>query len=95
MRDAEGNELARGLCNYPATTLRDAVASRAQRGDPGDAARERELGWEDDLDGPPECVHANNMCVTHVETLSRSFTFADFQGAGYDSGARDSSDEER
>jgi len=95
VRDAEGNELARGLCNYPATTLRDAVASRAQRGDPGDAARERELGWEDDLDGPPECVHANNMCVTHVETLSRSFTFADFQGAGYDSGARDSSDEER
>ncbi len=95
VRDAEGNELARGLCNYPATTIRDAVASRAKRGDPAEAAREREQGWEDDLDGPPECVHANNMCVTHVETLSRSFTFSDFQGAGYDSGARDASDEER
>ena len=95
VRDDEGNELARGLCNYPATTIREAVARGAKRGDPAEAAREREQGWEDDLDGPPECVHANNMCVTHVETLSRSFTFSDFQGSGYDSGARDTSDEER
>ena len=33
-------------------------------------------GWEDDLDGPPECIHANNICVTHVETLSRSLSLA-------------------
>ena len=44
-----------------------------------------EDGWVDDEDGPPECMHANNICVTHVETLKKSFTFSDFLGAGYDS----------
>jgi glutamate 5-kinase len=94
MRDQEGNEFARGLCNYPAATLRETVASHLGAVGADGLTRESEEGWEDDMDGPPECVHANNICITHVETLSRSFTFADFQGPGYDSGAQASSDEE-
>lgn len=86
----DGNELARGLCNYASSTVREAVAVSDKKQTP-DVTE----GWEDDLDGPPECIHANNLCVTHVETLSRSFTFADLQGAGYDSGAQVSSDDER
>ena len=88
--DVDGNELARGLCNYASSTVREAVAVSDKKQTP-DVTE----GWEDDLDGPPECIHANNLCVTHVETLSRSFTFADLQGAGYDSGAQVSSDDER
>lgn len=87
--DRDGNELARGLCNYAANTVREAVAASTQIG------TEKSCGWEDDLDGPPECIHGNNMCVTHGETLSKSFTFADLQGAGYDSGINASSDDEQ
>ena len=51
-------------------------------------------GWEDELDGPLECMHANNICVTHVETLSRSYTFSDFVSSGYDSVTARPSDED-
>ena len=44
-----------------------------------------EDGWVDDEDGPPECMHANNICITHVETLKKAFSVNDFVGAGYDS----------
>ena len=85
VRDAEGNELARGLLQLRrATSLRDAVASRGEAAAGRGRARTGTSGrttWTD----PPECVHANNVCVTHVETLARSLTMSDFIASGYDS----------
>ena len=76
--DLDENELARGLINYASTTVKALE---------GATSGPAEDDWEDDLDGPQECMHANNICVTHVETLRRSFTSADFLGhTGYDSG---------
>jgi glutamate 5-kinase len=81
IEDEDGNELARGLCNYAAAD----VAGEKRRED-GEARRDGEEAWEDDLDGPMELMHANNICVTNVETLRRSFTFTDIS-QGYDSSA--------
>jgi glutamate 5-kinase len=83
IEDEDGNELARGLCNYASAD----VAGEKRRED-GEARRDGdgEEAWEDDLDGPMELMHANNICVTNVETLRRSFTFTDIS-QGYDSSA--------
>ena len=71
----------RGLCNYASDVVQRAVgAGEAAAGAVADGDE-----WEDDLDGPPECFHANNVCVTHVETLARSLTMSDFIASGYDS----------
>jgi glutamate 5-kinase len=81
IEDEDGNELARGLCNYASAD----VAGEKRR-ENGEATRDGEEAWEDDLDGPMELMHANNICVTNVETLRRSFTFTDIS-QGYDSSA--------
>lgn len=78
VRDGDDNELARGLCNYSSDMIRKGIGGEQGNEGLGD-------GWEDELDGPLECMHANNICVTHVETLSRSYTFSDFVSSGYDS----------
>jgi len=81
IEDEDGNELARGLCNYASADV-----AREKRRENGEATRDGEEAWEDDLDGPMELMHANNICVTNVETLRRSFTFTDIS-QGYDSSA--------
>ena len=81
IEDEDGNELARGLCNYASADV-----AREKRRENGEARRDGEEAWEDDLDGPMELMHANNICVTNVETLRRSFTFTDIS-QGYDSSA--------
>lgn len=81
IEDEDGNELARGLCNYASADV-----AREKRRENGEARRGGEEAWEDDLDGPMELMHANNICVTNVETLRRSFTFTDIS-QGYDSSA--------
>ena len=81
IEDEDGNELARGLCNYASADV-----AREKRRENGEATRDVEEAWEDDLDGPMELMHANNICVTNVETLRRSFTFTDIS-QGYDSSA--------
>lgn len=81
IEDEDGNELARGLCNYASADV-----AREKRRENGEARRDGEEAWMDDLDGPMELMHANNICVTNVETLRRSFTFTDIS-QGYDSSA--------
>ena len=81
IEDEDGNELARGLCNYASADV-----AREKRRENGEARRDGDEAWEDDLDGPMELMHANNICVTNVETLRRSFTFTDIS-QGYDSSA--------
>jgi glutamate 5-kinase len=83
--DEDDNELARGLCNYGSATVKASAGAAAES--IRNMVHVGEDEWEDDLDGPPECMHANNICITHVETLSRSFTSADFLGhaSGYES----------
>ena len=81
IEDEDGNELARGLCNYASADV-----AREKRRENGEATRDGEEAWMDDLDGPMELMHANNICVTNVETLRRSFTFTDIS-QGYDSSA--------
>jgi glutamate 5-kinase len=81
IEDEDGNELASGLCNYASADV-----AREKRRENGEATRDGEEAWEDDLDGPMELMHANNICVTNVETLRRSFTFTDIS-QGYDSSA--------
>mmetsp|Transcript_9113 Transcript_9113/g.22808 ORF Transcript_9113/g.22808 Transcript_9113/m.22808 type:complete len:407 (+) Transcript_9113:117-1337(+) len=80
--DADGNELARGLVNYASETIRESLT----------AASEAKLHvgeeWEDDLDGPPECIHGNNICVTYVETLAKSSTLTNLTN-GYETGSGD------
>ena len=78
----DGQEIARGLCNYNSAVLEDTAKDYGLAAPMGSIMED---GWVDDEDGPPECMHANNICVTHVETLKKSFTFNDFLGAGYDS----------
>ena len=81
IKDGDDNELAKGLCNYASDVVQRAVgAGEAAAGAVADGDE-----WEDDLDGPPECFHANNVCVTHVETLARRLTMSDFIASGYDS----------
>ena len=73
--DENGLELARGLSNYTVTAMRE-LLKRPPRSDDD---------WDDDefeLDGPPELVHANNVCVTNVETLAKSFVL---KNVGYGS----------
>ena len=60
VRDGDDNELARGLCNYSSDMIRKGIGGEQGNEGLGD-------GWEDELDGPLECMHANNICVTHVE----------------------------
>ena len=85
----DGQEIARGLCNYNSAVLEDTAKDYGLAAPMGSIMED---GWVDDEDGPPECMHANNICVTHVETLKKSFTFNDFLGAGYDSNeSRDAS----
>ena len=81
--DEDDNELARGLCNYASGTVSEFAGAAAE----ANTVLKGEDEWEDDLDGPPECMHANNICVTHVETLSQPLTSADYlvAGAGYES----------
>lgn len=81
----DGQEIARGLCNYNSLVLSESAKDYGCSAPMGTVEGDQLDGWVDDEDGPPECVHANNVCVTHVETLKKSFTFNDFLGAGYDS----------
>jgi len=64
--DENGAELGRGLSNYASCVIRDFL----QRGPPTSDDE-----WDDDcdLDGPPELIHSNNVCITNPETLAESF----------------------
>jgi len=64
--DENGAELGRGLSNYASRAIRDFL----QRGPPTSDDE-----WDDDcdLDGPPELIHSNNVCITNPETLAESF----------------------
>ena len=72
--DEHGAELGRGLSNYTIGAMRDLLQRPRSEDD-----------WEDELfelDGPPELIHSNNVCVTNVETLAKSFVL---RNVGYGS----------
>jgi hypothetical protein len=53
--------------------------------------------WEDDLDGPPELIHSNNVCITNAETLAKSFVLRNIgtYGSMMMDGGASSGDDER
>jgi glutamate 5-kinase len=86
--DENGAELGRGLSNYTIGAMRDFL----QR---GPATSDDE--WEDDLDGPPELIHSNNVCITNAETLAKSFVLRNIgtYGSMMMDGGASSGDDER
>ena len=86
--DEHGAELGRGLSNYTIGAMRDFL----QR---GPATSDDE--WEDDLDGPPELIHSNNVCITNAETLAKSFVLRNIgtYGSMMMDGGASSGDDER
>ncbi len=62
--DEGGSELGRGLSNYRLHSIEEFLNRGPQASDDE---------WEDELDGPPELIHANNVCVTNASALANSF----------------------